>query len=147
MFWKASYKGSVKKGDLAGAVSHNYYVIMIDNVSYMAHYLIWVWHHGEAPDGLDVDHKDGNTFCNTIENLRLATRAQNNANSAKCRNAYGVKGVYLNKASGKYQVQFNINGKKKSLGYFKDVEEAKSVAIAFHKGFYGEFSGHLRASS
>ena len=31
-----------------------------------------------CPDGMEVDHRDGDSLCNTEENLRVCTRSQNN---------------------------------------------------------------------
>lgn len=39
----------------------------------MAHAIVWELHNGAIPDGLEVDHIDGNPSNDLIENLRLAT--------------------------------------------------------------------------
>lgn len=44
---------------------------------YPLHQLIWVFHNGEIPDNLEINHKDGNKLNNSIGNLELMTRQQN----------------------------------------------------------------------
>lgn len=47
----------------------------------------------DAPSGLDVDHKNGDTLDNTKGNLRLATRAQNAQNTSRPTSKSGFRGV------------------------------------------------------
>ena len=63
---------------------------------------LYAWHHGNVPATHDVDHIDGDTLNNSIENLQLLTRKENLAKRKGCRNQYEVKNrlkamnVYLN---------------------------------------------------
>ena len=64
----------------------------------MAHAIVWELHNGAIPDGLEVDHIDGNHSNNLIENLRLATRelqAFNRGVRADKRSGL-PKGVFVN---------------------------------------------------
>jgi hypothetical protein len=45
--------------------------------TFKAHRLVWWWHHGPVPDGLQIDHIDGDKSNNRIENLRVVTQAEN----------------------------------------------------------------------
>lgn len=49
--------------------------------TYKAHRLVWWWHHGPIPDGLQINHKNLNKSDNRIENLELATASENIAHS------------------------------------------------------------------
>lgn len=71
-----------------------------------------------APQGMDVDHIDGDKLNNQKHNLRLATRSQNKVNSKLYKNnTSGYRGVYL-KESGRYEAKVGINRRQISLGRF-----------------------------
>ena len=73
------------------------------------------------PDGVDVDHIDGDTLNNRGCNLREATQAQNMANRGKqMNNTSGYKGVYLDKRRGTWCAKLEYHGKQLFLGSFSD---------------------------
>lgn len=77
-----------------------------------------------APDGLDVDHRDGNGLNNSRGNLRVATRSQNLHNSRKhCKSASRFKGVWKHE-SGRWVAQLRVNGRKIVKCGFKTEEDA-----------------------
>jgi len=41
------------------------------------HNVVWITHNGPVPEGLELDHIDGDKTNNSISNLRLVTHAQN----------------------------------------------------------------------
>lgn len=87
------------------------------------------------------DHINGNGLDNRRENLRLASRADNNANRGKTkRNVSGYKGVSWNKSKGKYIAQISHNGKKIHLGQFDDPAKAYEAYCTAAKQYYGEFA-------
>ncbi len=71
--WKKYLGGSVSVGDKAGFIRNlrgKYYrQIRIDKVNYFHHRLAWLYTHGEFPKH-QIDHIDGNSLNNRIENLR-----------------------------------------------------------------------------
>lgn len=124
----------------AGCLKPSGYVfITLNGVSFLAHRLIWVWHHGRIPKNLNLDHIDGNKSNNRIENLRLATRSQNSANAPiSKRNKSGFKGV---QASGeKWSARIRLNGKAHHLGSYTNIEDAAAVYAFASDLAYGEFS-------
>lgn len=61
---------------------------------YRVHRVVWEMHYGKIPDGMMIDHKDGDPRNNKLENLRLATHGQNAQNrKINSNNQYGYKGV------------------------------------------------------
>lgn len=57
------------------------------------HRIIWEMHHGPIPDGILIDHVDGNPFNNRLSNLRAVSHAQNTVNSRVYGTPSRVKGV------------------------------------------------------
>lgn len=79
-----------------------------------------------AIKGEIVDHKDGDTFNNTRENLRITNKSGNAQNTGlRADNKTGVKGVWRDKSRNKWVAEIRTNGVKQFLGRFDDIEEAK----------------------
>jgi hypothetical protein len=93
-----------------------------------------------APDGMEVDHINGNGLDNRPVNLRLATKSQNTMNrTAPSHNTSGVKGVYFNKARSKWQAQITVGGKTTALGRFDTLELASAAYAKANANFHGDF--------
>lgn len=87
-----------------------------------------------------VDHKDANPFNNQRGNLRLATKAQNAANSRAYKtNKLGVKGVYVS-SSGRFGARIKVDGKDIHLGKFDTIEEARAAYCEAAKKYFGDFA-------
>lgn len=98
--------------------------VTIDGKAIQEHRAIWIWHHGEIPEDLVLDHIDCNTHNNRIENLRLSTKAQNGYNQGVRRDSKtGLKGVRVRK-DGRYQAFIIEHGQDISLGIFNDPKDA-----------------------
>lgn len=101
----------------------------------------------DAPSGTEVDHRDGDGLNNTRKNLRFATHAQNIANQRRRHNArHEYKGIRFHARSVAFpwQARITLNGKKKSLGYFKTKENA---AIAYNIGAIENFREFARLNA
>jgi len=119
-----SVAGHAPKGE------KDYWVVGINKKIYRRSRLVWVYHHGDIPDGLVIDHINRNRQDDRIENLRLVTRRQNQRNLSN-QSKYGV-GVYLGRcASGnprqRYSSSISKKGKYIFLGTFATPEEAREA--------------------
>jgi AP2 domain len=95
----------------------------------------------DAPNGIEVDHIDGDTLRNLRENLRHATTAQNQHNREKLlNNTSGYKGVAWHKRDKKWRVDITFNRKTFHIGYFEDKEEAARAYDEAAKKYHGEFA-------
>lgn len=110
-----------------------------DGKEYRAHRLIWEMHKGQIPENMLIDHIDGDTLNNRIENLRLATRQQNNVNAiTKNKLSNLPKGISF--VNNKYRARLTYKGTTYSLGTYSTVEEAKQVYDTKNTELNGEFA-------
>lgn len=92
-------------------------------------------------DKLDCDHRNMNTLDNRRENLRVATRSQNQANRGAQRNSTsGMKGVYWRELHKKWNASIRVNGRLLFLGNFQTKEEARDAYSSAAKLYFGEFA-------
>ena len=91
----------------------------------MTHLHRWVF--DEEQDGKVVDHINHDTLDNRRScNLRWVTHAQNQANGSKVykNSKSGIKGVTWVEKTGSWQVRIRQDGKMRSCGYFRDLQDA-----------------------
>ena len=127
-------QNSSLKGRVAGSFqpsrSSGYWVIGFGRKLYKAHRLAWLYMTGKWPTE-QIDHIDGDRVNNAWANLRLATQAQNQANSKRTiRNQSGYKGVHWRADHSRWAAQIRLDGKNRFLGYFEKPEEAHDVYMA-----------------
>jgi hypothetical protein len=92
------------------------------------------------PDGVHIDHEDGNGLHNQRLNLRSATRSQNMQNARTRRdNSSGYKGVSLHKRSGLWRAEIQSNGHRKTIGYYEAPEAAHAAYCEASAKYHGEF--------
>ncbi len=92
-----------------------------------------------------VDHKNGNTLDNRLENLRIVNRPQNRQNRGSyTNNKSGHPGVIWKKRDERWEVYINAFGKRTNLGYFKELQPAIDRRKAAEIEFHGEFAFSMR---
>jgi hypothetical protein len=95
----------------------------------------------EEPDQVFVDRIDGDRTNNHVDNLRWASRLENNRNATKRSNTSSkYKGVCIDKRCNKWQVSIYINSKHVHLGYFKNEKDAASKYNEKASEHFGAFA-------
>ena len=139
--WKMS-KGTAKKGDVVGCDNGRGYLrASINSKLYLVHRLVFLMHKGYLP--VVLDHIDGNSRNNRIENLRPASKSQNQHNRKTGKNnTSGFKGVSYNKKTANFRARISHLNKSIFLGHYKTPEEADVAVRAAREELHGSFSNH-----
>jgi len=104
-----------------------YYYTSFQGKKVMTSRLIYIYHNGEIPEGLYIDHINGDRLDNRIENLRLVTKHENEFNTrAKGYNYYKAG----EKSGNVWQASIGINNKRIYLGRYKTEEEARDAYLS-----------------
>ena len=140
LFYKNNVSAKQKAQAKAGYIDKKkgYVRVYFDNKLFYLHRIIFLMHYGYCPE--IIDHIDRNGLNNKIENLRPASRAQNQFNSKQMvNNTSGHKNVFWCKRANRWIVKFNINNKQIQCGMFKCINEAidhaKICRNKYHKDF------------
>ena len=106
----------------------------------LVHRVIFAMAHGRWPVG-HLDHIDGDKLNNRPENLREATRSQNQSNQGlKKTNKSGRKGVCWHRQAGKWVSQINVCNQTIYLGIYDDIDLAAFVYECAALKYHGEFA-------
>ncbi|MGA2915718.1 MAG: AP2/ERF family transcription factor [Sedimentisphaerales bacterium] len=94
-----------------------------------------------APKGIIVDHKNGNSLDNTRRNLRFATASQNACNCRrKQKGSSKYRGVRFDKDKKRWRAVIRYNGVRRHLGYFDNEKDAARAYDEAAKIYHGEFA-------
>jgi hypothetical protein len=98
----------------------------------------------DCPDGMEVDHINGDRLDNRKENLRIVTRHQNMLNrKVRSDSKTGYKGVEYKSDQARsrpYAAYIRIDNKKKTLGHYKTAEEAAKIYDEAALKYHGEYA-------
>lgn len=126
-------------GDLAGHISRRlgYRIISVDGKQYFAHRLAWLYLYGEWPP-YQVDHINRDRTDNKADNLRLATNRSEQMQNQNIRkdNVSGHQGVRWYLPYKKWVAYITVNKKRKTIGYFLNIEDAIAARKIFKKEFH-----------
>lgn len=141
IFWYDEFTGNliyrqriarnVHPGLIAGRINVNgYRDICVDERSYRAHRIIWLYKTGRWPAGV-IDHIDGDRLNNRWCNLRDVSPAINvqNQRRASKRSSTGFLGVYYHERSRGFIARIFINGIRHQLGVFRTKEAAHDAYV------------------
>lgn len=119
--------------------AEGYLRVRVNGRLHAVHRIAWGICHGSMPSMLD--HINGIRHDNRLENLRVATNAENSMNrrpnTTKC---LTLKGVSFHRRSKTYRARIMVNRSSHWLGQFKCQELA---ALAYDRAavyFFGEFA-------
>ena len=117
-----------KLGEVVGYPgARGYRQVRAGGKTQMLHRLAWLWVHGVWPE-FDVDHKNRNRADNRIDNLRPATRSENNHNAGiSSANWSGFTGVAWDKSRCLWLASIRAKGKQYHLGRFPTRIEASAA--------------------
>lgn len=102
------------------------------------HRFAWFSVHGYVPDD-EVDHINGDRGDNRIDNLRLATKSENQRNAKTRKDSRtGFKGV--RQEGNKFMARCRVNGKREYLGLYDTAEEAHAAYCAAAERYHGDFA-------
>jgi hypothetical protein len=125
-------------GSKLGYIHNGYKVVRFFGKKYGIHQLVYLYHYGFIPEG--IDHSDGNTLNNKIENLRSANKSQNAANQKIIKETKsGLKGVRIKK-DGRICAVIGFQAKRYFLGDFKSSEEAHKAYLKKASELFGEYA-------
>ena len=137
--WKKKRPGrAAKVGGEAGTISTYrpgcpYRALTLFHKKLYAHRVAWLMTYGEIPNGLCIDHVDGDGLNNRLKNLRAVTLSENQRNSRAPKrslsghmNVHPYKGGLLVQVAGKH------------IGFFRDINEAVKARDKAHQemGFH-----------
>jgi hypothetical protein len=136
LLWKV-YRGGLggRPGDEAGSIKQcgRYRSFFLKGKRYYTHRVIWEMINGSIPEGLCIDHIDGNGLNNRIQNLRIATLSVNQRNRKMVKtNKIGIQGVHPLKGG------FSVQCANEYIKFTKDFFEAccarksAEVRMGFH---------------
>ena len=121
-----------------GPSGKTYIQIQVDDRSYLAHRLAFLWMEGSFPEA-DTDHEDGDGANNRWSNLKRVNRQQNQRNQRRSGiNTSGVTGISWAKQRGKWYAYINVEHRMINLGLFL----SKGDAIAARKAAELEYNYH-----
>lgn len=124
--WKIKRKNLFDKK--AGCLCKDGYIIIkINQISYRAHRLAWLYVYGKFPDKY-IDHinriKDDNRICN----LRDVNHSINCHNiKLQKDNTSGYKGICWDKQMKMWKARISFNNKRINLGYYNDIKDAIKI--------------------
>ena len=126
--WKISSSNCAKVGAVAGGQNpRGYWDVTLDGTLHKAHRLAWFYMKGKWPSK-QIDHINGVSHDNRIENLRDVSNRKNQQNQYKHRRGALVGANYMKHMS-KWRARITIDGERVYLGYFDTEKKAHEAYL------------------
>jgi hypothetical protein len=90
---------------------------------FLEHAIIYIYHYGKIPKGLEIDHIDGDKLNNKIINLRSVTKKENHMNRKT------AKGYCFHKKNRKWLAMLRVDGELMNLGSFSTTVKARQAYL------------------
>ncbi|MFS0771040.1 HNH endonuclease signature motif containing protein [Sphingomonas sp. 1P08PE] len=114
--------------------------------SVSAHRVIWAMAYGAWATGV-IDHINGITTDNRLENLREVTHSANMQNSKRtARNTSGTMGVHFEARGQRWIARVVVDGTRRHIGTFRDKQDA-ITAVVNARPAHGYHQNHDRPNS
>ena len=140
---KKAGKWKGKKDDLAGTVRPDgRIIIQIKQSRLFAHQVVWLLFNDGLPE-TSIDHKDRDQTNNRIDNLRPASRTEQQGNKGlQKNNSTGFKGVSFKKGVKEkpWVATIKSEGRAETLGYFSTPEAAAKAYDASARNKFGVYA-------
>lgn len=146
--WKKQQHRSKKyAGDQAGSIltketGKKYWQIKLNRKVYKVHRIVYVLHTGAIEQDLVIDHIDGNSLNNKVENLRLVTHFVNCLNKSVSRNKE-LPQKWVKETDNMFYAAFEIRGKVYNFRTKKEDHESRDVALKFITNLVEETRNNL----
>lgn len=135
--WDTKFAGKKVEGK---PNRNGYLLIGLNNIIYLYHRVLWVWHNGAIPNDDIIDHINGDTLDNRIENLRVVNAHQNVVNRSGKKNKKHGNVKNVTQVFGKWTAVVTDKGKKYHFGYYDDHQTATEVAVLGRLALQGEYA-------
>ncbi|EPU3949756.1 HNH endonuclease [Klebsiella michiganensis] len=111
---------------------------------YLLHRIIWELHNGPIPDGMEIDHIDGEKTNNRLSNLRLATHQQNLHNTKKRKDGESIlpKGIGRHSQVSDYFVAEIMHNGERHRRSSKNINELSAWLVEKRAQLHGKFARH-----
>ena len=110
-----------------------------DGVKSQLHRDIWIEANGDIPEGMCIDHINGDVEDNRLENLRCVTQSQNKHNSNFKGFSYDKRWDRRHKP---WKAKITIEGKEIYLGNHETMIDARSAYLRKYRELLGaDFNG------
>jgi len=130
VLWRMLKRGGWREVKISPQGKWGYSSIKLNRKDYRYHRVVYKvcnpdWDITDNSKANEIDHICGaKPLDNRIENLRILNSQQNKFN-----NLHFVKGYYYNKRANKYQAQLQVDGERKTIGYYDTPEQAREAYL------------------